>query len=218
MRYSFRLAMLAFIVLASPVQAGGRARGVVELFTSQGCNSCPPADRALGVLANRGGIITLAWHVDYWDYLGWKDTFSSRAFTQRQRAYNASLGAGVFTPQIIVNGSRVTSTGNMGGAASGGLPVSVDVKRVGGKTIVTVGGGSGSANLYLVSYTNSSTVAIKRGENSGKLITYRHAVRGIRNIGKWNGKAASFEVAAGGSCAILLQRGGAGTILGAAMC
>ena len=214
-------AVLAFIspmLLASvamPAFAGGPAKGVVELFTSQGCSSCPPADRLLGELADRDGVIALAWHVDYWDYLGWKDSFSSSAATRRQQAYSGSLGTGVYTPQMIVNGSRVGSS-----VGSSGLPVAVGVERSGGNLTINVGKGSGAANLYMVTYSNSSTVAIKRGENSGRQITYRHAVSGVRNIGKWSGSAKQIKIAHGNgdNCAILLQRGASGPIIGAAKC
>jgi hypothetical protein len=208
------LSVLVFIALSlTPAQAGGSARGVVELFTSQGCSDCPPADKALGAISNRGGVITLAWHVDYWNYLGWRDTFSSSASTSRQRAY----GFGVYTPQFVVNGSRASSNPSITGGA-GGLPVSVSVKRSGGKLSVTAGAGSGSANLYVVTYINSANVTIQRGENRGRSITYRHAVTGLRSIGAWNGKASTYSVSGGGNCAVILQRGGTGAIIGAAMC
>ena len=164
MRKSFALSFLALTTLTSAnALAGGPAKGVVELFTSQGCSDCPPADRTLGELTNSGGVITLAWHVDYWDYLGWRDTFSSKSATNRQEAYNRTIGAGVFTPQFVVNGK---SSGL--GRQNGGLPVAVNVKNNGGSISISAGSGSGSANLYLVTYSNSSTVAIQRGENRGK--------------------------------------------------
>ena len=206
-----------------PAQAGGKVKGVVELFTSQGCSSCPPADRVLGEFVNRDGVIGLAWHVDYWDYLGWKDTFSSTAATKRQRIYAGKLGTSVYTPQIILNGSSVANNDNLSGSAASalrGLPVSVSATNSGGKLTVKAGEGSGAANLYLVTYTNSATVSIGRGENGGRQITYRHAVSGLKNIGKWNGGPVSYEIphGAGSNCAVLLQRGGSGPIIGAAAC
>ena len=201
-------------LLSTSAHAGGPAKGVVELFTSQGCSDCPPADRTLGSLTNSGGVITLAWHVDYWDYLGWRDTFSSKSATNRQEAYNRSIGAGVFTPQFVVNGK----SSGLGGQ-NGGLPVSVSVKNNGGSISVSAGSGSGSANLYLVTYSNSSTVAIQRGENRGESVTYRHVVSGLRSIGSWNGSPVNINVAhGGGGCAVILQRGSNGPILGAASC
>lgn len=211
----FALALCAFTpLLATSALAGGPAKGVVELFTSQGCSDCPPADRTLGSLTNSGGVITLAWHVDYWDYLGWRDTFSSKSATNRQEAYNRTIGAGVFTPQFVVNGK----SSGLGGQ-NGGLPVSVSVKNNGGSISVSAGSGSGSANLYLVTYSNSSTVAIQRGENRGKSVTYRHVVSGLRSIGSWSGSPMTISVPhGGGGCAVILQRGSNGPILGAASC
>ena len=213
--YKFMLlTSIAFTTLtATPVFAGGPAKGVIELFTSQGCSDCPPADRTLAGYADQGGYITLAWHVDYWDYLGWKDTFSSKAATNRQQAYNGNIGAGVFTPQFITNGNH----SGLGGG--GGLPVSVNVKNNGGSLSVSTGAGSGSATLYLVTFTNSATVQVQRGENAGKNITYRHPVSGLRSIGQWNGSPVTLNVPHGGSnCAVLLQRGSSGPIIGAASC
>ena len=215
MRKHLALSFLALTTLMSAhAIAGGPAKGVVELFTSQGCSDCPPADRTLGELTNNGGVITLAWHVDYWDYLGWRDTFSSKSATNRQEAYNRTIGAGVFTPQFVVNGK----SSGLGGQ-NGGLPVAVNIKNNDGSISVSAGSGSGSANLYLVTYSNSSTVAIQRGENRGKSVTYRHVVSGLRSIGSWNGSPVSVSVPhGGGGCAVILQRGTNGPILGAASC
>ena len=211
---SIFLTLALTATLFSPAFAGGPAKGVVELFTSQGCSDCPPADRTLAEYTDRGGLITLAWHVDYWDRLGWKDTFSSPSATNRQESYNSTIGAGVFTPQFVVNGKR----SGLGGEG-GGLPVAVNVTNNGGSLDVKVGSGSGSASLYLVTFSNSATVAIKRGENAGRNVTYRHVVSGLRNVGSWNGSATQISVPhGGGGCAILLQRGTNGPILGAASC
>ncbi len=217
----FATAAFFAVTLLNPANAGG-VKGVVELFTSQGCSSCPPADKVLGNFSDRNGIITLAWHVDYWDYLGWKDTFSSNSFTKRQQGYSHTLGTNsVFTPEIIVNGRTVADNGNFSSSISSalsGLPVAVNTRTSAGKLIVDVGAGAGAANLYLVTYTNSRSVKIGRGENGGRNIVYRHAVSGIKSIGKWNGNSMSVTIPAGGSCAVLLQRPGLGEILGAANC
>jgi hypothetical protein len=209
------------LTLLSPANAGN-VKGVVELFTSQGCSDCPPADKTLGEFINKNGVIGLAWHVDYWDYLGWKDTFSSNIFTKRQQGYSRTLGTNsVFTPEIIVNGSTVADNGSFNNSISSaltGLPIAVNAKTSTGRVTVNVGSGSGAASLYLVTYTESRSVKIGRGENGGRDIVYRHAVTGIKNIGKWNGGAMSVTVPAGGNCAILLQQPGPGQILGAASC
>lgn len=209
----FALAITAAASIA-PVQAG-QVRGVVEIFTSQGCSSCPPADRAFSA-ATGGNVLGLAWHVDYWDYLGWRDTFSSAQATARQAAY----GKGTFTPEIIVNGASVVSSATSSAAISSALgsALSVNVTISGGK--VNVGAGSGSASLILVKYYKSRTVAIQRGENAGRSVTYHHPVIGARRIGSWNGKAESVTLNTAGcgggvGCAVLLQVG-VGRILGAA--
>jgi hypothetical protein len=209
-----RKALATFILAAftlAPAQAGGPAKGVVELFTSQGCSSCPPADAAFSSIINRGGYITLAWHVDYWDRLGWKDTFSSPSSTARQARYAAKIGGGSYTPEFVVNGARGSSSSSI--VSGGGLSVPVNVS--GGKA--KIGAGRGSANIILVTYSGSQDVAIARGENAGRVVTYRHVVTGLRTIGQWNGDAITVS-AGGGNCAILLQRPGQGEIIGAAMC
>jgi hypothetical protein len=210
MRIAFT-ALAATALMFSTAQADGPARGVVELFTSQGCSSCPPADAALARILGDGRVVALAWHVDYWDYLGWKDTFSSSSATSRQAAYAQNIGGGSYTPEFVVNGSH-GSTGSA--SVGGGLPVSVSVQ--GGK--VTVGAGNGSGNLYLVSYIGSATVPISRGENTGKKITYRHVVTGMRKLASWSGKPLVVATGGGGSCAVILQRGGQRDIIGAANC
>jgi hypothetical protein len=210
--------LLASAALFASHAHADNVRAVVEIFTSQGCSSCPPADRAFSAVTSQGGVLGLAWHVDYWDYLGWKDTFSSHAATARQAAY----GKGSFTPEVIVNGSRVVSnSGSSGAIASalgGGLPVKFSVHTEGGRKVIDVGAGSGHGNLVLVKYLSSSTVAIRRGENTGASVTYKHPVIGSRRLGTWNGKATSVTLnpgECGGGCAVLLQVG-VGRILGAA--
>jgi hypothetical protein len=232
MRLSLVLAAaLAAAAFVSPPAKAGDVKGVVELFTSQGCSSCPPADKVFGEMIDQNGVIGLAWHVDYWDYLGWKDTFSSPAATQRQRAYARGIGErGVYTPQIIVNGGTVAQNSSfrqsIASALSGSLPVSLDAKVAAGSLIVTAGDGEGAANLVLVTYDNSQSVPIERGENAGTTVNYRHAVQGVQTIGMWKGKTLTVELPGseyapkkGQGCAILLQKvssGGApGAILGA---
>ena len=232
MRIALTLAALlsatAFFLPAA--QAGG-AKGVVELFTSQGCSSCPPADKVFGEVIEDNGVIGLAWHVDYWDYLGWKDTFSSPAATERQRAYARGIGErGVYTPQIIVNGDTVAKNSSfrqsIASALSGSLPVSLDANVANGSLVVTAGDGEGAANLVLVTYDNSQNVVIERGENAGETVAYQHAVQGVQTIGMWKGKSLTVELPGseyapkkGQGCAILLQKvsdsGAPGSILGA---
>jgi hypothetical protein len=228
------LSLAAFLSSAAfmltPAQSG-EVKGVVEIFTSQGCSSCPPADKIFDEVIEQNGVIGLAWHVDYWDYLGWKDTFSSPAFTERQRAYARGIGErGVYTPQIIVNGDTVAKNStfrqSIASALSGNLPVSLDAKVSGGNLVVTAGDGDGSANLVLVTFDKSQNVPIERGENAGTNVNYRNSVQGVQTIGMWKGKALTVELPGseyapkkGQGCAILLQKvskGGApGSILGA---
>jgi hypothetical protein len=234
MRLSLVLAAaVAAAAFVSPPAEAGDVKGVVELFTSQGCSSCPPADKVFGDVIDQNGVIGLAWHVDYWDYLGWKDTFSSAAATERQRAYARGIGErGVYTPQIIVNGGTVAQNlsfrQSIDSALSGSLPVSLDAKVSDGSLIVTAGAGEGSANIVLVTYRDSQNVPIERGENAGTTVNYRHAVQGVQTIGMWKGKSLTVELPGseyapkkGQGCAILLQKvssGGApGSILGAAI-
>ena len=211
MRTIAALALTATALAFSPAQAGGPAKGVVELFTSQGCSSCPPADAALSGVIDQGSYVTLSWHVDYWDYLGWHDTFSSASATARQARYAAHIGGGSYTPEFVVNGAKGSSSSSV--ISGGGLPVNVSVS--GGEA--KIGAGSGSANVFLVNFTPSATVPIARGENSGRSITYRHIVTGMRNLGDWNGEAMSVS-AGSGNCAVIVQRAGQGEIIGAAMC
>jgi hypothetical protein len=198
----------------------GDVRGVVEIFTSQGCSDCPPADKAFSSVISKNGVLGLAWHVDYWDYLGWRDTFSSAQATARQRSY----GKGNYTPEVIVNGTAVISNSRSSAAIASSLgsslPVKVSLRPNGNGYAVEVGAGSGNATLLLVKYYRSKTVAIQRGENAGRNVTYQHPVIGSRRIGSWNGTSRSValrpgECGGGTGCAVLLQVG-VGRILGAA--
>jgi hypothetical protein len=220
MRFTSLLALaVAATAFIAPAQAGN-VRGVVEIFTSQGCSDCPAADRAFSGVINNNGVLGLAWHVDYWDYLGWKDTFSLPQATSRQAAY----GKGSYTPEVIVNGTTVIensrSSSAIASAIGGSLPVNVSLRSNGNGYTVDVGSGSGQANLVLVKFYRSRTVAIKRGENAGRDVTYQHPVIGSRRIGSWNGSSLSQQISAGEcggatGCAVLLQVG-VGRILGAA--
>ncbi len=231
------LAAAAFAFPASHAWAApDHAKGVVELFTSQSCSSCPPADAVLGQLVRRGDVIALAYHVDYWNYLGWRDTFSSKKFTARQYGYARTLGReNVYTPQAVIDGRDHAVGSNRaaierkldGFAASGkGLTVPVTASRADEKITIRVGKGSGSADLVLVYFDNRDTVAIKSGENGGRTVTYWHVVRDVQTVGMWDGKAMNVVMpasvlknGASGGCAVLLQRvsadGSPASIIGA---
>lgn len=235
----FTLTGLAFTATL-PVQAGETLQnpvGVVELFTSQGCSSCPPADDALARLIAEGEVIALSYHVDYWNYLGWEDTLSSQEATERQYLYAQTLKRrGVYTPQAIVNGRDHLVGSDYSGVkykvskfneAGNGLAVPLNISEHGDELAISIGEGKGKANIVVVYFDDKNEIDIKRGENRGKTITYFHSVRDIQTIGMWDGSAQElklptsvFETAKKGGCAILLQsvtdRGTPSAILGAA--
>ncbi|MEX6506308.1 DUF1223 domain-containing protein [Jiella sp. M17.18] len=218
-------ALVSTLVLA-PIAAKAETRHVVELFTSQGCSSCPPADAVLRRIAADPAVLALGLHVDYWDRLGWKDTLGSPAFSARQRAYAQERGDGqVYTPQAVVDGQGL-AVGSNGRAISRMMaetPLPVSVAISGGK--VLVGPGQGSGALWRIDYISAATVPIGRGENAGSSVTYVNAVRGMTLIGQWSGKPATYALGACGAakgadaCAVILQAGSQsrpGPILGAA--
>jgi hypothetical protein len=197
-------------VLAASFAARAEPRAVIELFTSQGCSSCPAADKLLGELAQDPSLMTMSLAVDYWDYLGWKDTLALHGHTLRQRAYADARGdREVYTPQVVVNGvlqvlgsdkaaieKAIAQTRN---AAPLSLPVTIAVAD--GKVTVNVAAGEGehrnaqqNAEVWLCPITVKAPVAVGRGENSGKTLTYNNVVRRWVKLGEWNGKAASFSV------------------------
>ncbi|HWK64662.1 MAG TPA: DUF1223 domain-containing protein [Rhizobiaceae bacterium] len=212
-------------------------KGVIELFTSQGCSSCPPADAVFGEMADKGDVVALAYHVNYWDYLGWRDTLASPENTARQNEYMRAFGSGsVYTPQAVINGRTHVNGSNRLAiedalAKSGGLPVGVSVKRAGDSMVIEVGESSGAttqkAHVLLVYYGLATPVAIRDGENQGRTLYYWNPVTGIQTAGMWHGAVARFEMPVSeiakkgtGGCAVLLQAvsrdGAPGPILGAA--
>jgi hypothetical protein len=211
--------------------AGDAARPtVVELFQSQGCSSCPPAEANVGAISDRPDVLALAFEVDYWDRLGWKDTFSRPAWTARQFAYAKAMGRGanVYTLQVVVNG-RVEGDGLEPGALAG--LISRADRGAGGPSLgftdgaVTVGVGvgaapAGGADVWLARYVpHAVEVTIPRGENAGRTLPYKHVVREMVLLGKWQGEAATFPVPSGDPAlaeAVLVQANGAGPILAAA--
>ena len=213
---------------------------VVELFTSQGCYSCPPAERFLGELASRDGILALEFHVDYWDNLvygsagKWKDPFSSPAFTARQRDYNVTIRkrTGVYTPQMVVDG-KFEVVGSREGAvesviedaqARAGRRVKVAAVSAGDSLKVSLKDGPERwGGVWLVSFLRQASTRVLRGENHGKVLLNHNIVTGLRRIGDWKGKDTTIDVAAARNdqetgCAVIVQAGEAGPILGAAPC
>ena len=229
------LSALFALLAAVPASGGEKPEAVVELFTSQGCSSCPAADAYLGELAQRDGVIALAWHVDYWDYLGWKDTLGAPGNTARHEAYRRALGnMSKYTPQMIINGRhdvvgshrKEAETAMARTAASIEVPVSVS-RSDGTIRIRVARGAPAKANVLLVCYAPPQTVSVRKGENRGRDITYWNAVTGWQTAGMWHGDAmdielpmSSLSIQAGGGCAALLQEMaggvGPGAIIGAA--
>lgn len=227
MRRIGSLILAGWLALAGAVEAGETV--VVELFTSQGCSSCPPADRILGELAGERDVIALAFHVDYWDYLGWRDEFASPAFTNRQRAYARAAGErSIYTPQMVVGGKdHVIGSKGMKVSQlvrahmSAPQPVDVRLQRQGNTVAVraSADGAIPRVSVQLITYTPKATVAIRRGENAGRTLTYHNVVRQVTPLGAWDGRgafSASASVPAGMPVVVLVQAGGAGPILGAA--
>ena len=212
---------------------------VLELFTSQGCSSCPPADRLLADYANKGDVLALSFHVDYWNYLGWNDTFSKAEFTDRQKLYATTLGRrGIYTPQVIING-RDHAVGSrqrdietvMASQARGdrsALPTKLEVKRNGGTIDISTQNGTGDTTLYVVYYGRAKQEDIQRGENRGRTITYHNVVGDMAMAGMMKGGALQVQLPLAGmkqkgydGCAFILQKvtadGTPGAIIGAAV-
>jgi len=199
---------------------------VVELFTSESCSSCPPADAYLTELTqNRRDVLPLAFHVTYWDGSGWNDPFSLSAATARQAAYAARLGGGAYTPEIVVDGrsghigsrrSEVDAAIAAARSASASGP-KVSVARGASGVTVEVGPGAGAASLILIGFDTRHTTSIGGGENGGRTLIDSNVVRSIEPVAKWSGAPVrrTVPLPAGEHVAALLQASD-GTILGAA--
>ncbi len=219
--------------LAYEVRSGAEA--VVELFTSQGCSRCPEADAYLAELGQREDVVALAYHIDYWDYIGWADTFALPANTELQKAYAASWGKNrVYTPQMVVNGRQglVGSHREDVAAALEGAELELDLELAiedgeAARLTVPARPGARSAIVWLVTWRGAAEVPIERGENSGRVLRYTHIVTGRQAIGMWNPAtgadiAIPLEAALGendGAAIIVQEKKGElpGRILGAAL-
>jgi hypothetical protein len=192
--------ILGPLLLLSLAGAVGMARAadnvvLVELFTSQGCSSCPPADKTLAELADREDVLALSLHVDYWNYLGWADTFAQEEHTERQAEYRDKLGSRVlFTPQIVVDGARsvpgfkrVMIKQAIGQAADARHPASIEIGSHDGMFHARISseGGHGPCTIWVASYDDAATVEIERGENAGRSFTYRNVVDKLMKVGPW---------------------------------
>jgi hypothetical protein len=210
---------------------------VLELFTSQGCSSCPPADALLGKMAKGDRVLALTMPVTYWDYLGWKDTLAAENFSKRQRAYAESRGDHeIYTPQLIVNGlahvvgsreeaisAAIASTGAT--IESGRVPIKLSSED--GDILVSAGAAPDKANfragtIWVALYTRSVNVDIGRGENLGRKVTYTNVVRQLVSAGRWEGQAVSYRIphpsnAGTDGCAAFLQADKERAIIGAGL-
>jgi hypothetical protein len=195
---------------------------VVELFTSQGCSSCPRADQWLAAIAREPSVVAVSFPVDYWDYIGWRDTLASPAFTARQKAYAAARRNGyVYTPQIVVNGLADAAGGDeveikqaikMARGLDGAMTVPLRLSNFDGHYLVEVAEGSGGpAGVFALRVARATTVQILRGENAGRSVTYTNVVRAIDKLGDWTGQTKTFNVPGapnvGEGFVVLVQKG-----------
>lgn len=224
-------AAIASMTLTAGLPAAADGPVVVELFTSQGCSSCPPADALLGELADRDDVIALALHVDYWDYLGWVDEFASADHTERQRGYaRAANSTMIYTPQIVVGGQeQIVGTKAMKLATlidrHKSLPQRVKLKLTrnadGTLRVLAqrIGDGPAQMLVQMLRYVPEAEVDIRSGENAGKSVTYHNIVASLVSIATWNGESdldMNADASGDNPAVVLIQDGSSGPILAAA--
>lgn len=177
---------------------------ILELFTSQGCNSCPPADAMMAEWAKQPGVLPLSLHVDYWDYLGWKDTFGKKGHSSRQQEYARQMGARqIYTPQVVIDG-KYQAVGSDHAAVQAALlkarkqqRIALHAERANNgawQVRAPAAADKPEADLVLCRYDRQHDVAIERGENTGRTVTYLNVARAWNKLGHWNGQAASYPV------------------------
>ena len=207
-RRGFVTASLLALPLTMTRARAEPAPAVLELFTSQGCSSCPPADKVLGELAKDPSVVALSLPIDYWDYLGWKDTLADARFSARQKAYSRMRGdREVYTPQAVVNGSTHVIGSDLVGIesaidttrAAGVMSVPVTLTQSGRQITVSVAAAAqGPAihhgEVWIGSISTSVPILIGRGENSGREVTYHNVVRNLLKVGDWNGTSGNWTV------------------------
>lgn len=220
--------VFAGLLALAPVHTA-QADVVVELYTSQGCSSCPPADALLAELAERDDVIALSLHVDYWDYLGWQDAFANPAFTERQRGYAARSGSAmIYTPQMVIAGQdQIVGTKAMklseliAKHSANAAPLALSIERADGKLRIgadSAARASGTMTIYLVHYSPNQTVTIKRGENAGRELTYHNVVTHWGLLETWDGAAplsVEAELYSEDPGVVIVQDGAVGPILAA---
>ena len=233
---AFALLVVAAQAMADPPAQANKS--VLELFTSQGCSSCPPADALLAELGKKPDFVTLSYSVDYWNYLGWHDTLSSPAYSERQRDYARARGDGkVYTPQMVVDGLSHVNGRNEAAIEMAtrnaterlrDVKVPVSMHAEGDTLVIGIGAAPEksdrrAATVWLAIAKENETVVITRGENRGRTLSYHHPVREITPVGMWTGEPMTLRLplkdlkAMGGDCLVaLLQVENAGPILGAA--
>ncbi len=209
--HAARVLAFAFALIGSASAARADEKPfVIELYTSQGCSSCPPADKLLGEIARKPNVIAVSLPVDYWDYIGWKDTFAKPSHTARQKAYAKQRGDGqVYTPQAVINGTThvvgsdeaaIRRAVESSYGKSGAMSVSMKVAPSNGGIDVAIGGAPAdapkSALLLVIQVTRSIDVAIGRGENSGRSVSYTNIGRAAAGAGEWNGAAKTIHISA----------------------
>jgi hypothetical protein len=217
------------LALATAPAIAGERPVLVELFTSEGCSSCPPADALLAELAGRPDVLALSFHVDYWDRLGWKDPFSSSAATQRQQRYADLLGlATIYTPQIVVDGkwqavgsdrAEVEEALASARRERRDVPVTITLDHGNAKIALGPGGDGMSAAVLLIGFDRRHVDAVARGENAGRTLTHADVVRNIEQVAQFDGRAGAIETPLPAQCdrvAVIVQAAD-GRILGVAV-
>jgi len=228
--------LFTFLLTAGGANAatpGNSPITVVELYTSQGCSSCPPAHTVVGDLVDQAGVLPLSFHVDYWDYLGWKDPFASPVHTARQRVYGQQFKIGyVYTPQIVVQG-KFQGTGSDRRKIHGYIAQAKSLPHIAIKLmqqgeslratfpVTSLDAYQGKLDVIAVYFDNQHETAIKRGENSGETLASYNVVRKIERLGTWDGAAEQLPVpplkGKGENCVVILQSAVTGQIVGAAL-
>ena len=229
----YGLAALGLAMFGGPVAADTDSPVVVELYTSQGCSSCPPAEAFLGELAKRPNVIALEFHIDYWDYIGWKDPFASPDYTARQRAYSARMGERyVYTPQMVIQGQthevgskRYLVEKKIALIRDNASPgPEVVLKKVDNSVQVTVNGkpGDDAYDVFFVTFDAKHETKILRGENRGKVLANTNVVRAFEHSGRWTGDSFQELMSLAGKkgdggCAVIVQKANQGPITAAAV-
>ena len=229
---AFIVAVAATAFVAARVEAQ-TSPTLVELFTSQGCSSCPPADAFAAELAKRDDVIALSMHVTYWDYIGWTDPFGSEAATNRQKAYGRRLNRGmIYTPQMVIDGTYEEVGSNRMAVkraiakASSAPGLAIELALDDDDLVVSIPGAQfdGAATVWLARYDAERVTEIPRGENSGRRLRNVNVVRDLREIGAWTGHPLELRLPAslltsgeGGrdGCVVIVQEDGFGRVLGA---